>query len=273
MANKRVRDSSDINGQPLIQTYYAKKPKDNATPSVSCERQQEILLPTRVDLATLPNPMPKTATGHSIQKMWFEDYPWLQLAKNMRSLYCGSCHWAFQNHRLGPSDMNTCSNTTFPWKNMEVGYENIKKGRDGIRKHGESLIHRNAESALNSALNLAAHRVMVNDNVKKEISVNGTALQAVFESVRFCGQQGISLRGHRNEEHTANFHCLMNLIAKFNPKVSQYLFSSEKFKFLSKDIQNEILQTMSHSLLRDLIDRVRRESNGLSKEPAFLNHY
>ena len=182
--------------------------------------------------------MPKTATGNTIPKMWFEDYPWLQLAKNMRSLYCGSCHWAFLNHRLGPSDMNTCRNTT-PWKNMEVGYEHIKKGRDGIRKHGESLIHRNAESALNSALNLAAHRVMVNDNVKKEISVNSTAPQAVFESVRFCAQQGISLRGHRNEEHTSNFHCLMDLITKLISKVSQYPFSSEKFKFLSKNIQNE----------------------------------
>ena len=189
----------------------------------------------------------------------------------MRSLYCGSCHWAFQNHRLGPSDMNTYSNTTFPWKIMEFGYENIKKGRDGIRKHGESLIHRNAECALNSARNLAAHRVMVNSNVKKEISVNRTALKSVFESVILCGQQGISLRGHRNEEHTANFHCLMNLIAKFNPNVSQYLVSSEKYKFLSKDIQKEILQKITHSLLRDLLDldRVRRESSDLSKEPLY----
>lgn len=35
---------------------------------------------------------------------------------------------------------------------------------------------------------------------------SGTALQAVFESViRFCGLQGISLRGHCNEEHTMDF--------------------------------------------------------------------
>lgn len=81
---------------------------------------------------------------------------------------------------------------------------------------------------------------MVNDNVKKEFSVNRTALKAVFESVRFCGQQGIALRGHRDEEHTANFHNLMNLIGKFDSNVSQYLSSSEKFKFLSKDTQNEI---------------------------------
>ena len=43
MADKRVQGSSDIDGQPLIQAYYAKKPKDNATPSVCCECQQEFL--------------------------------------------------------------------------------------------------------------------------------------------------------------------------------------------------------------------------------------
>ena len=118
MASKRARESSKIDDQPLIQAYYKKTKNDEAvTTSVSCEHQQEILFPTRPDLTTFPNPMPKMATGHSIQKVWFEDYPWLQLAKNMKSLYCGSCHWAFQNHRLGSSDMNMCSNTTFPWKN------------------------------------------------------------------------------------------------------------------------------------------------------------
>ncbi|KAI6658904.1 Zinc finger MYM-type protein 1-like [Oopsacas minuta] len=127
---------------------------------------------------------------------------------------------------------------------MEVGYENVKKGRDGIRKHGESLIHRNSESGLNSALNLAAHRVMVNDNVKKEISVNRTALQAVFENLRFCDQKGI----HSAVTATKN-SCKFPLSDEPNRKIQS--------------------QNKAPSLLRDLKDRVRRESNGLSKEPLF----
>ena len=36
-----------------------------------------------------------------------------------------------------------------------------------------------------------------------------------------------------------------------------------------KDIQNEVLQCISHSVLRDLIDRVRKESIGKTKEPLY----
>ena len=61
----------------------------------------------------------------------------------------------------------------------------------------------------------------------------------------------------------------MNLIGKFDPKVFKYLSSAEKYKFLSKDIQNEVLQCISHSVLRDLIDRVRKESIGKTKEPFY----
>ena len=77
------------------------------------------------------------------------------------------------------------------------------------------------------------------------------------------------LRGHRDEQHTANFHCLMHLIGKFDPMVSKYLSSSAKLKFCSKDIQNEVLKCISHSLFRDLIERIRNESIGQLKVPLF----
>ena len=59
---------------------------------------------------------------------------------------------------------------------------------------------------------------------------------------------------------SGNFHCLMTLIAKFNPK---------NFKFISKDMRYEILNTIAHSLLRNFIDKVKRESHDLSKEQLF----
>ena len=74
----------------------------------------------------------------------------------------------------------------------------------------------------------------------------------------------MSLRGHHDEQHTANFHCLMNPIGKFEPKVSKYMSSSAKFKFCSNDIQNELLKCISHSLLRDLIERIGNQSKGAS---------
>ena len=223
----------------------------------------------RPSLCTFPDQFAKSATGHSIQKEWFEEFPWLQLAENMTSIYCGSCHWAYKNRRLNASDMSILKNTKLPWINKDEGFQTFKKDKESIKKHNESRIHRNAESALRSAWKLAEHRVTVDNTIKEESLVNRTALRAIFENVRLCGQQGMALRGHRDEEYTANFNCLMNLIGKFDSKVSKYLSSSAKFKFCSKDIQNEVLKCISHSLLRDLIERIRKESIGKAKVPLF----
>ena len=94
--------------------------------------------------------MPKSGSGHYNQKCWFEDFSPLKLAENAKSLYCISCYWAFEQRRLKPADMITCTHTSFPWKEYVSGWSNFKKGRDGIRKHNESGIHRNAEFAKTS---------------------------------------------------------------------------------------------------------------------------
>ena len=64
-------------------------------------------------------------------------------------------------------------------------------------------------------------------------------------------------------------YCIVNVIAKFNPQLKKYLESDLKQKFLSPQIQNEILKDLAHALLRSLIARIRTESVGLSKEPVF----
>ena len=57
--------------------------------------------------------------------------------------------------------------------------------------------------------------------------------------------------------------------AKFNLQVKKYLESDLKQKFLSPQIQNEILKDLAHALLRSLIARIRTVSVGLSKVPVF----
>ncbi|KAI6647800.1 hypothetical protein LOD99_8515 [Oopsacas minuta] len=73
---------------------------------------------------------------------------------------------------------------------MEVGNENIKKGRDGIRKQVESLIQRNVESSLNSALNLPAHRIMDIFNVGKEILSIGQHCKLFSKALSLSGVRG-----------------------------------------------------------------------------------
>ena len=123
---------------------------------------------------------------------------------------------------------------------------------------------------MNSAKHAAQHRVLLHESVNAEFEHARTGLKAIFEAVRLCGHQCIPMRGHRDEDVTANFNCIVNVIAKFNPQVKKYLESDLKQKFLSPQIQNEILKDLAHALLRSLIARIRDES---VKRTSVFHHY
>ena len=268
---KRIGDSGA--NQPSIKVSFgAKKSRlDNAefssetTGEVGLE--PDVSFPKEQDMLCLPSVMPKSQSGHSSQKQWFSENSWLKMCDDMKSLYCISCHWAFENRRIQHSDITSCSNN--PWKNKLCGFSTLKKGKAGLDKHVISGIHKTAEYAMNSAKHAAQHKVMLYESANAEFELARTGLKAIFETVRLCGHQCIPMRGHRDEDFTANFNCIVNVIAKFNPQVKKYLESDLKQKFLSPQIQNEILKDLAHALLRSLISRIRDESVGLSKEPVF----
>ena len=79
------------------------------------------------------------------------------------------------------------------------------------------------------------------------------------------------MRGHRDENVTANFNCLLALIGKFNPDVEKYLGSENKAKFLSPQIQNEVLRNLAHTILRRILDRIRAESIGVNKKESVFS--
>ena len=61
------------------------------------------------------------------------------------------------------------------------------------------------------------------------------------------------------------------MIGKFNPDVEKYLRSENKVKFLSPQIQNEVLRDLAHTLLRGLLDRIRAESIGVNKKESVFS--
>ena len=61
------------------------------------------------------------------------------------------------------------------------------------------------------------------------------------------------------------------MIGKFNPDVEKYLGSENKVKFLSPQIQNEVLKDLAHTLLRGLLDRIRAESIGVNKKESVFS--
>ena len=86
-------------------------------------------------------------------------------------------------------------------------------------------------------------------DAKQEFKINRADLKSIFESIRFCGHQGIPIRGHRDENATANFNCLVALIGKFNPDVEKY-FGSENKVSLSSDPERSAQGAGSYSPAR-----------------------
>ena len=161
----------------------------------------------------LPNPMLKMETSnHKMNTCWFVEFSRLKLGGNKKSLYCMTCYCAFIYKRFNPIDMRTCEgNNNMVWINREAEWVNFKKGRDGIVKHGDCGLHKRAEFALAAARQAHVHRVILVERIATEYEQNRIALKAVFEVVRVW-----LLRGHRDEDNSANFNCLFKLVGKFN---------------------------------------------------------
>ena len=148
------------------------------------------------------------------------------MCEDRKSLYWIICHWAFENRRIQHSDITSSSSNH--WKNKLSGFSTFKKRKAGLDKHVNSGIHKTAEYAMNSAKHAAQHRVLLHESVNAEFEHARTGLKAIFEAVRLCGHQCIPMRDHRDEDVTANFNCIVNVIAKFNPQVKKYLESDLK---------------------------------------------
>ncbi|XP_071480941.1 zinc finger MYM-type protein 1-like [Diadema antillarum] len=79
----------------------------------------------------------------------------------------------------------------------------------------------------------------------------------IIENIQFLARQGLALQGHEDEE--SNFIQLYHLRAKGNPKMLEWL-QKKTNKYVSHDVQNEILEAMALQVLRDVASSIR---NGL----------
>lgn len=74
--------------------------------------------------------------------------------------------------------------------------------------------------------------------------------------MQYLVQQGLAIRGKRDED--GNFKQLLQLRANDDENLRRWL--ARKTAFTSNEIQNEILELMSQSILRDICNDVNNMS-------------
>ena len=105
--------------------------------------------------------------------------------------------------------------------------------------------------------------------VSESIQKNRHYVKCIIGAILFCAQQGIALRGHRNEsdeldseENPGNFKSLVHLLAQSDSQLCENLESGKKnATWLGHKIQNEMISTLAHIVTEDIATEIKEANN------------
>lgn len=138
---------------------------------------------------------------------------------------------------------------------VKDGYCNWKKAVDSFRSHERSNVHRRAMSSVISHRQGQNVSKMISSKYVQDKSDARVCLIKIIESIRFLAVQGLALRGHSEEK--SNFTVLLRLRSQDIPLLKSWLERS-RYKWISHDIENEILSLLSLELQNILVLEVSK---------------
>ena len=94
---------------------------------------------------------------------------------------------------------------------------------------------------------------LVSDIHVQNKTLNRKLFLKILQNIKFLARQGIAFRGQNEAE--SNFTQLIKLRESDNPALSSWM-KKRTNKYISPDIQNEILQLMSRSILLNIAQNI-----------------
>jgi hypothetical protein len=172
------------------------------------------------------------STGHS----------WLHWDDGKKRLFCFFCSKAKRLGLFIPhiKDMESTFVVTgygCDWKNALAAF-----------KTHEGVCHEEAVSAC-AALSQEGIDALISKQTKDAQLQAFVALTAIITSVKYLGRQGLPMRGHTDE--SGNFNQLLRLRSEDSDELRKFLRRPKSFT--SHEIQDEILELLSHAVLRDIV--------------------
>ena len=149
---------------------------------------------------------------------------------------------------------------------VSTGFQKWKSALEKFRAHQSSAAHKTAvltwKTAQRTRNNPETNVVtLVNYQKKKEVDENRQYLKNIVETLIFLGRQGISLRGHceNNESlNKGNFLKLLAFRAKDNQLINQFLINKEKgVTYTSHGIQEELLDIIGENMTDSIIAEIK----------------
>ena len=190
----------------------------------------------------------KTYSRH-IQPTWYKEFPWISVCSSTLKIYCSICREAKSK------DLITFSRN-YKAAFIENGFTNLKKARERFHDHESSNVHAEAIMKLGSTKSASSVDTLLSKQLENQQSNHRVMLINVLEAIKYLTRQGLSLRGHHedNESFEGNLYQLLQLQSENCPGMNSWLRQRE---YISPDITNELIMMMGQFILRSLLSGIR----------------
>ena len=140
---------------------------------------------------------------------------------------------------------------------ISTGFTNWKNARTRLRGHECGDCHKDAIEIFVRSKQATDISKAFSMQLTQEKELNRQMFIKILHSIRYLTRQGIAMRGH--DEGNGNFIQSLKLQGRTDPRLNDWL-DKKAFKYVSHDIQNECIQIMALSVLRQIS---RSLSNGV----------
>ncbi|KAJ1135890.1 hypothetical protein NDU88_002319 [Pleurodeles waltl] len=170
------------------------------------------------------------------QGRWFQDFPWLHYSDRVAGVLCFHCAKA---KLLKLTELSKNAEEAF----CSTGYTNWKKAIERFKKHQSSYAHSYALNQLAHYRGCQPINQQLSQQIQQQQNEAWLCLNKIIHTIAFLAKQGLALRGH--DDSNGNFRQFLSARAEDVPSLKQWI-TANRAEYLSPDIQNEVLQLLSH---------------------------
>lgn len=205
-----------------------------------CSDNSEPYQPTNKDFVTRLTLRQYSEGNRSFNPEWFATHKWLTLCANIGKAFCATCcNELRKNKSLNLSKFKEPAFTKGGWNGW-------KKSETSLIKHRNSDGHKEAElKSLIVEQKCPAVNVQLDNSLVKVQSDRRQMLLKELSTIRCLLRQGLAFRGQTETE--GNLQQFLKLRSDDVPKLEWWL---QQGKYLSQEIQNELIQLFGNSVLR-----------------------
>ena len=189
------------------------------------------------------------ATARSFQSRWYKAFNWIEYSVERNAAFCFPCRFFC----ISPNADNAFIMTGFSdWKHAT--------GKSGsLTSHNNSATHRDAMMAWKQYQLARSHDATINTQLGRQgaeiIRDNRHYITCIVESILYCAQQGIALRGHQDSmdddsQNPGNFKCTIKLLSRHDELLHKRIKTGpSNVTWLGHEIQNEVIQVLGKKVL------------------------